>query len=64
MATADATIRIVAQDKTGKAFKKVKGNLDKTQKAFSALGRAIKIGFTVVIAGGIAKLVNFTDQFA
>ena len=64
MATADATIRIVAQDKTGTAFKKVKGNLDKTQKAFTSLGRAIKIGFTLIIAGGIAKLVNFTDQFA
>jgi len=64
MPTADAVIQIRAQDKTQKAFRSVQSNLGKTQKSFRALGTAVKIGFTAVIAGGISRMVNFTDQFS
>ncbi len=61
MATADATIRIVAEDKTAAAFKKLDTRLDKTTRAFKkfAVGIAAVVG-----AAGIGRLVGGTINAA
>ena len=57
MATADAKIRIVAEDKTAAAFKKLDSRLDRTTKAFRKF--AIGVG-AVVGAAGLGRLVGGT----
>lgn len=61
MATADATIRIVAEDKTAAAFKKLDSRLDRTTKAFKkfAVGAAAVMG-----AAGLGRLVGGTINAA
>ena len=61
MATADATIRIVAEDKTSAAFKKLDSRLDRTTKAFKqfAITAAAVVG-----ASGLGRMISGTINAA
>ena len=55
MATADATIKIVAEDKTKKAFKSVNGNLNKTSDALKGLAKRFIFAAGAAGVGGFIK---------
>lgn len=55
MATANATIRIVAEDKTQKAFKSVDKNLNKTSAALKGLAKRFVLAAGAAGVGGFIK---------
>jgi len=63
MATADATIKIVAEDKTKKAFKSVNGNLNKTSDALKGLAkRFIFAAGAAGVGGFITSTIKAADK--
>jgi methyl-accepting chemotaxis protein len=63
MATADAKIRIVAEDKTQKAFKSVDKNLNKTSDALKGLAKRFILAAGAAGVGGfVTKTIHAADK--